>query len=323
MLLGLAGAALSQPVIAWQPVNPVELIVPAASVSRASQMAELIVQIVKQHELLPVPLYVTNDTGSLGAAAYLDLEAARGEPNKLLLSLAGAFTIPRVTGAAFDIQEFTPVAMLARDTYVLWVNAESPHRSAKEYLAAAVAAGPEGLRMGGTGYERGDHLITAMLERASRAKFLYLLYPEGGAVAEDLATGALDSSLNNPLEALGEWRRNSVRPLCVLGEARLSSGAKIAGTAAWRDIPTCKETGVDVAFETMRGIFLPPDVGREQVEYYAEVFERVVHTPEWKAYLARSGMKDSFMRGRAFADWIEKTKAARGKLMQMAGFSEQ
>src|SRR5678816_2343592 len=46
---------------------------------------------------------------------------------------------------------FAPVQMLALDNFVLWVNAKTPYKTAKEYIEAAKKAGPGKMKMGGTG----------------------------------------------------------------------------------------------------------------------------------------------------------------------------
>jgi tripartite-type tricarboxylate transporter receptor subunit TctC len=60
----------------------------------------------------------------------------------------------------------TPVSMLALDQFVLWVNAETPYKTAKEYIAAVKAAGPSKMKMGGTGSKQEDQIITVGLEKA-------------------------------------------------------------------------------------------------------------------------------------------------------------
>jgi hypothetical protein len=57
-------------------------------------------------------------------------------------------------------------AMLALDQFVLWVNAESPHKTAKDYLARAVKAGADNkFKMGGTGSKQEDQIITVRSRR--------------------------------------------------------------------------------------------------------------------------------------------------------------
>ena len=59
------------------------------------------------------------------------------------------------------------MARLALDEFILWVNAETPYKTAKEYIAA-VKERPAAnrMKMGGTGSAQEDQIITIQLEQA-------------------------------------------------------------------------------------------------------------------------------------------------------------
>ena len=73
--------------------------------------------------------------------------------------------------------------MMALDQFVLWVNAETPYKTAKEYLDAVKAAGPSKMKMGGTGSKQEDQIITVAIEKATGTKFIYIPFKGGGDVA--------------------------------------------------------------------------------------------------------------------------------------------
>ena len=54
----------------------------------------------------------------------------------LIITLDNLFTTPLATGVPFTWKDLTPVSRLALDYFVLWVNAESPYKTAQEYLDA-------------------------------------------------------------------------------------------------------------------------------------------------------------------------------------------
>ena len=112
----------------------------------------------------------------------------------------------------------TPVAMLALDQFVLWVNAETPYKTAKDYLDAVKAGGPNKFKMGGTGSKQEDQIITVAIEKATGTKFTYVPFKGGGDVAVQLVGKHIDSSVNNPIEAVAQWRAGALRPLCVFDD---------------------------------------------------------------------------------------------------------
>jgi hypothetical protein len=90
-----------------------------------------------KHKLMKQPIIVVNKSGGAGAEGFLDVKGAKGNPHKIIITLSNLFTTPLATGVPFNWRDMTPVQMLALDQFVLWVNAESPHKTAKDYLAAS------------------------------------------------------------------------------------------------------------------------------------------------------------------------------------------
>ena len=125
---------------AWEPVRPVEFIVPAGTGGGADQMARTIQGIVTKHGLMKQPMVVINKAGGAGGEGFLDLKASSGNPHKVIITLSNLFTTPLATGIPFNWKDLTPVAMLALDEFVLWVNAEKPYKTAKDYVDAVKKA---------------------------------------------------------------------------------------------------------------------------------------------------------------------------------------
>ena len=116
----------------------------------------------------------------------------------------------------------TPVTMLALDQFVLWVNSEAPHKSAKDYVDAVKAGEDKTFKMGGTGSKQEDQIITAALESGPTPKKLtYVPYQGGGEVATQLVGKHVDSSVNNPIEAVSQWKAGALRPLCIFDAKRV------------------------------------------------------------------------------------------------------
>src|SRR5262245_15179418 len=166
----MVGAMAAPAAAAWQPTRPVEFIVPAGTGGGADQMARVLQGIITKHNLMPTAMVVINKAGGAGGEGFLDLKASRGNPHKLIITLSNLFTTPLATGIPFSWKDLTPVAMMALDEFVLWVNAETPYQSAKDYVAAIKAAPPGQFKMGGTGSKQEDQIITVALEKGTGAK---------------------------------------------------------------------------------------------------------------------------------------------------------
>jgi putative tricarboxylic transport membrane protein len=320
--LGAVGLfSLSAPAsAAWQPTKTVEFIVPAGTGGGADQMARMIQGIIQKHNLMPHPVVVINKSGGAGAEGFLDVKNANRDPHKIIITLSNLFTTPLATGVPFSWKDMTPVAMLALDEFVLWVNASEPYKTAPEYIKAVKDGGPNSFKMGGTGSKQEDQIITAAIEQSTGAKFTYVPYKGGGTVAVQLVGNHINSSVNNPIEAVSQWRAGALRPLCVFDAQRIKLTEKIADGKSWGDIPTCKEQGLDIEYLMLRGIFMPPGVTPDQVNYYVDLFKKVRETPEWKDFMAQGAFNTTFMSGKEFTDWVAKADARHKELMTKAGF---
>ena len=304
---------------AWEPTRPVEIIVPAGTGGGADQMARVIQGIVGKHSLMKQPMLVVNKAGGAGGEGFLDVKGARGNPHKLVITLSNLFTTPLGTGIPFSWKDLTPVAMMALDEFVLWVPADAPYKTAKEYVEAAKAA-PGTMKMGGTGSKQEDQIITVAIEKATGAKFTYIPYKGGGEVAVQLVGKHVNSTVNNPIEAVAQWRAGQLKPLCVFDAQNLPVKDKIAGDMAWADIPTCKSQGLDIEYLMLRGIFMTPGATPDQIAFYVDLLKKVRETPEWKQLMNDGAFNQTFMSGADYAKWVEKEEARHRDLMKEAGF---
>ena len=321
LVAGALGAAAG-PVLAqaWQPTKTVEFIVPAGTGGGADQMARAVQGIVAKHNLMKQSMVVINKAGGAGAEGFLDIKNSKGEAHKIIITLSNLFTTPLATNTPFNWRDLTPVQMLALDQFVLWVNAEAPYKSAKEYIAAAKKAGPKKFKMAGTGAKQEDQIITAAIEQHTGTKFIYIPFKGGGDVAVQLVGKHVDSTVNNPIEAVAHWRGGKLRPLCVFDPKRMPYKTKVTDKMAWGDIPTCKEGGLDVDYLMLRGIFMPAEVKQEQVDFYVELFKKVRATPEWKDLMERGAFNQTALTGKEYADWVAREEARHVSLMKAADF---
>jgi len=316
-----AGAVtLPQVSVAWEPTKTVEFIVPAGTGGGADQMARAMQGIIAKHGLMKESVVVINKRGGSGAEGFLDVKGSPGNPHKIIITLSNLFTTPLATSVPFNWRDLTPVKMMALDNFVLWVNADTPYKTAKDYVAAVKSAGAGKMKMGGTGSKQEDQIITVAVEQLTGAKWTYIPFRGGGTVAVQLVGKHIDSSVNNPIEAVAHWRSGKVRPLCVFNVARMPYKDKLVGNLSWSDVPTCKEAGLDVSYMMLRGIFMPGGVTDEQVQYYVDVLKKVRATQEWKDLMARGAFDQTSLEGKAYVEWVAREEARHIGLMKAAGF---
>jgi putative tricarboxylic transport membrane protein len=311
LLLSVAAPARA----AWEPTKPIEFVVPAGTGGGADQMARLIAGLAEKHKLSPRPFIVVNKSGGAGAEGFLYVKGKRGDAHTIIITLSNLFTTPLHTGVPFSWKDLTPVARLALDEFILWVNSETPYKTAKEYIAAVKerSAGDNRMKMGGTGSAQEDQIITIQLQQALGVQFTYVPFKGGGEVCVNLVGKHVDSTVNNPIECVSHWKAGRVRPLAVFDTARLAE-------PEWKEIPTVKEAlGVDLHYLMLRGIFGAPGMSKETVDWYTGFLRKVVDTADFKDYMKQGALKPAFATGDEFVKWVEENEKLHRELMQKGG----
>src|SRR6187431_918938 len=314
LMLATGGASA-----AWEPTKPVEIVVAAGAGGASDQMARMMQAAIQKNNLMKQPVVVSLKGGASGAEALMHMKASEGDPNKVLIAYSLIYMLPLSAKIPFNWRDLTPVAVIALDQFVLWVNTQLPYKSVKEFADAAKAASPP-FKMGGTGSRREDHVLTVFMEKKTGAKFAYLPYKSGGEAATQLVGNHTASNVNNPSENLEVWRAGQVRPLCVFSKERISYKSKVTDSQSWNDIPTCKEEGLDIQYQMLRAFFLPGKVPADQTAFYVDLFKKIVQTPEYKEYLEKQALKPAFLTGKDMLKFLEEDDKLNASLMNEAGF---
>ena len=112
----------------------------------------------------------------------------------------------------------------------------------------------------------------------------------------------------------------ALRPLCFFSDKRSIYTAKVTSTQAWSDIPTCKEAGVNVEYQMLRGIFMSPGVTADQTNFYVELLKKVMATDDWKTFMESSAFNQTSMSGADYRKWVEDAEKLHMDLMKEADF---
>lgn len=271
----------------WKPQKPVEMVIMAGQGGGADRLARLFQSMIQKENLSSMPILPVNKGGGSGAEALRYLMDKEGDNHTIMATLNSYYTTPLRTDIGVDIEEFTPIARMAVDTFVLWVNADSDIQTLDDYVAAVKAAGTT-WKMGGTGTGQEDSLVTAMLEKEFDIKMTYVPFDGGGDVAKNLVGGHIDSTVNNPSEQMGFYKAGKVRPIATFTAERIE---------AMPDVPTMAELGHELEYSMQRSFVAPASMDPAAVAYYTRMFEQLAALPEWKKYTQDEALDASLLTG--------------------------
>ena len=282
----LAVTAFSGVANAWEPRKPIDFVIMAGAGGGADQIARFIQSVAEKNDMMPRPLIPNNRGGGSGAEALIALNGTNDPDYTILVTLNSFFTTPlRQENLGIDIMDFTPIAMMGVDPFVLWVH-KNRGIDTFEGWQEAVKEMDGGWVMGGTGTGQEDSLVTTWLEQNYDLNMKYIPYKGGGDVAKDLAGEQIMSSVNNPSEARGFFQNGDVVPLLSFSDERLDMVS---------DVPTVKELGKDFSYYNQRAVVGAPGMSEEAAAYYQDLFKQIYESQEWQDYMASESLSPLWM----------------------------
>jgi tripartite-type tricarboxylate transporter receptor subunit TctC len=288
----------------WSPTRPVEFVVAAGPGGGSDQLARTVQSIVQKYKLIDRSVIVTNKGGGSGSEAFIYAKGAVADPHKVVFATNNVWLLPLGSAVGYAWSDMRPVAAVAFDEFILWVNSTAPYRDVASFLDAARGATTR-LAIAGTASKDTDQVLVRQIEKIGHVAFAYVPFKSGSEVAVQLAGGHVAANVNNPQENIGQWRAGNIRPLCVFSPTRLSYADVVTAGQTWPDIPTCKEAGLPIdRYQMPRTVWLPRGVTDEQVAFYRDLLATVRDTAEWKAWLRRGSQTDAFLSGTELTDYI-------------------
>lgn len=296
---------------AWKPLKPVEFVIMAGQGGGADRLARLIQSIIEKNKFADVAFIPVNKGGGSGADALRYLKDKKGDPHVIMATLNSYYTTPlRNPGLGVNIEEYTPIARLAEDTFILWVNSETDIKSVDDYVKAVKAKGDSWI-MGGTGTGQEDSLVTGMLEKTYGIKHTYVPFKGGGTVAKNLVGKHLNSTVNNPSEQMGFFEAGKSRPLAALTPKRIP---------VFKDVPTFTELGhPELVYYMQRSVVAPGGVSDEVRDYYVGVFDKVYKSAEWQSYCSKKALQCAWLTGKDLQSYFMSEREKHAGMLKASG----
>jgi tripartite-type tricarboxylate transporter receptor subunit TctC len=275
-------AAAAQGAAGFFPAKPVRVVVPQATGGATDIQARLFAARMSQN--LGQQFIVDNRVGGGAAGVVALTTVARAAPDGYtLLAVVPSFTFSPALYKNYPvdpIKDFAPVSWMTRAPYLLVVNASSPAKSVKDFIAYARAQ-PEGLFFGAGNMGSGTHLVTLWFLSAANVKAAYVPYRSVGLAMLDLTAGRIDATLANVLSAVSHVKAGKLRALGISTAPR---------SRVLPDLPTIAEQGVPgYDASTFHGYAAPAGTPAAIVDKLSAEFARVVKSPEVAERLSDDG----------------------------------
>ncbi|HWL28586.1 MAG TPA: tripartite tricarboxylate transporter substrate binding protein [Burkholderiaceae bacterium] len=311
-LFATAALLTSAAVFAKYPDHPVKMIVPFPPGGVTDTVARPIADGLS-HDL-GQPVVVENKAGAGGAIGVG--EAARAKPDgyTIMLMLSSISILPeadKILGrkSAYETSQFKPIARITADPTVLVVRADSPWKTAKEFVEAAKAA-PNKINYGSSGLYGSMHVPMAMLEKAAHIQLTHVPYTGAGPAVAALLGGQVQAISTGPSSILQHIKAGTVRPLAHWGDKPL---------ATLPDVPSLTSLGYDAKFVQWSGIFVPAATPQDVIDTLRASAKRVANDPAIQAKILGVGSPVEYMDAPEFKAYWDEDDAVLVKAVQDIG----
>jgi putative tricarboxylic transport membrane protein len=311
LALLLAAAGWSPAMAQWKPTQPVEVVVHTGPGGGNDALGRALLSAMEKEKLLPVRFQIVNKVGGGSATAMNYLNEKKGDPHTIGIFSSVFVSNPLVQPEAkVTMDDLTPIARLVLEPALVVVRADSPFKTMKDFIEAAKQK-PNQLKQSGGSVLARDAVVRQVLVSETGAQWPFISFPSGGERIAALLGGHVDMMMIEPSEAGEHIRSGKLRPLAVISDTRLEG---------FKDVPTLKEAGyaiVDVP--QARGIVGPPDMPKEAVAYYQDLFKRATESAAWKKYLEETQLENAYLDSAGLARFNKEYTTTLRNILKDAG----
>jgi len=290
-LVGLATAASA----AGYPEQPIRLLVGFPPGGGGDLYGRTIANELGKH--LGKPIVVDNKPGAGGNIAAEVMTKAKPDGYTLLLAMSGNVgSAPAIRpNLAYKVpDDFVFISQLVETPYGLVVNGDSRIKTIQEYVTAAKGGK---LTYASTGAGGAAQIVMEMVKQQGNLDILHIPYKGSGPAMTDLMGGLVDSFFAPYTPLMGQISSGKLRLLAVSSEHRIPS---------MPNIPTLKESGIDVVMTQWYGLAAPKDTPQPIIDRLTRAVKQSMQSPEVLRVYRADGAQESALSGAAFRDFVLK-----------------
>jgi tripartite-type tricarboxylate transporter receptor subunit TctC len=304
---GLQTGGASQNGAAWAqdfPTRPVTLIVAVPPGTSADATLRALASAAEKH--LGRAIVIENRPGgstTLGPAQM----SGSAQPDGYTLSQIGppVLRMPFIRKTTYDpATDFTYIIAVTAYTVGVVVRSDAPWRTFQEFIADA-KANPGKIIYGTGGVGTTGHVVMQRIARQQGITWVHVPFKGGDDV---------NAVLGGHIHALADpaaWA-----PLVNAGQLRLLTTVGANRTTKWPNVPTLRETGIDIVMESPYGIAGPKGIDPRIVKILHDAFRKGMAEPSFVKTMAEFDQEPFYLDSADYHDFAMRQIAEEKRLMR-------
>src|SRR6185369_15943198 len=263
-------------------------------------------------------IVVENKAGAGGGIGMAQVARSKPDGYTIMMALSSISVIPeadKLLGRApmYTLDQLSPIALVSADPTILVVRAESPWKTAKEFLDDAKKR-PDAISYSSSGVYGTLHVAMAMLADAAGVTLHHVPYTGAGPAITALLGGQVDALATGPGTVVQHIKAGKLRALASWGERRLD---------ALPDLPTLKELGYNAEFMIWSGLFAPAGTPQPVLTALRNAARDAANDPQFKSAMAAIETPVYYLDAPEFQKFWERDAERLAKVVQKIGKVEE
>jgi tripartite-type tricarboxylate transporter receptor subunit TctC len=307
----VAAGLLAAPAVRAQgrfPERPIRMLVPwGAGGTTDIQMRVLAEQAARR---LGQPVIVENKPGAGGVLSAQQLLSERPDGYVISQMPISVFRHPQMAQRALfnPLEDFTWVVHLTGYLFGIVVRADAPWRTLAQFLDYA-KANPGKVNYGSPGVGTSLHITMEQIAATRGIEWTHVPFRGWAENSTALLGGQLEASADS-----SGWsdlvQAGRLRLLTTWGETRAKR---------FPDVPTLRESGIDIVSASPYGLAGPKGMNPEVVRVLHDAFKEALYDPAHIAILDRFDMSPMYLGSEEYAAFARRTYAEEGEMIRRMG----
>jgi tripartite-type tricarboxylate transporter receptor subunit TctC len=309
--VSILGLTFEIPMAADYPERDITFIVPQPPGGGTDVIARYIADALKRD--LGKSVIVVNKAGAGGAAGLRALVTSKPDGYTISTNSTSMISQKYVAINYVDRDEVEPIALFNSDPHAFAVRADAPWKTIKEALLWA-KENPEKMTVGNGGTGNFQHLCVVMLEKKTNVKFTHVPFNGANPSVVAAAGGHTEAVAAGPAEEKFMVDAGKLRILAIAIEQR---------DPMFPNVPTYKESGIDLVEGIWRGIVAPKGTPKHIVAKLAASIKKAVNSPEYRKFLEKGAYGWAFQGPEEFAATMARNDEEYSKIIPGLGLKKQ
>lgn len=283
----VGGWSLNLAAAADYPTKPVLCIAPAKPGSGFDTTMRAVTATLAKEKLVPVAVPVENASSSVGGMATIVLRH-KNNPYMIAVNSLGGMLNFAAGMSPYSHKDWTPIARLISAYYGIMVRYDSPYKTLGDLVKDLRENIGKVPFSGGTSDDRIAYGAVFAKAGIDITKINYAAFGGGTEASTVVLEGSAKALISSIDDVMGLLEAKRLRILAVTSAKRL-------GDALLKDVPTVRESGVDLEWDNFRYILGGPSMPGYAMKYWQGTLAKMVKTPTWQEMLTRYRWGDTFL----------------------------